>query len=383
MSEKKQGTQLKFLHCADIHLDTPYVGLSPEKSDERRRGLRSTFMRMMEYVRGGGINYCLISGDLFDTEYATSSTADVIIRELRSCPETVFIIAPGKHDHYEGNPIYTSNRLPDNCYVFNKSGLDRFDFEKDKVTVYGWAFTAPELTENPLFDKHVDDVSKINVVCGCADLDGSIDSTDCPIAVADLKKFGADYYALGGRHDGSDFTSLDDSMYSYAGALECTGFENPGIGGAKLISVRYNGGELSIDAKTMTFGYVEFKTEVIDITGVDTNNEIINRISHLVREKKYGSETALRVVLVGYVNPRFLVPKSFGGDTFGLYSFEIKDKTLPLYGTEYLKRDMSVKGELFRQLLPMLESGSEDERLIGARAFREGLAALENREMDV
>ena len=58
------------------------------------------------------------------------------------------------------------------------------------------------------------------------------------------------------------------------------------------------------------------------------------------------------------------------------------DKTLPLYGTEGLKRDMSVKGELFRNLLPMLESESEDDRLVAARAFRVGLAALENRDID-
>ena len=55
---------------------------------------------------------------------------------------------------------------------------------------------------------------------------------------------------------------------------------------------------------------------------------------------------------------------------------------MPLYGTESLKRDMSVKGEIFRQLLPMLESPDEEERLLGARAFREGLAALESRELD-
>ena len=43
---------------------------------------------------------------------------------------------------------------------------------------------------------------------------------------------------------------------------------------------------------------------------------------------------------------------------------------------------MSVKGELFRQLLPMLQSEDEEERIIAALAFREGLAALEDREID-
>lgn len=382
MADRKQTSQLKFLHCGDIHLDTPYVGLSPEKSDERRRGLRASFMKMMEYVRGSGVNYVLISGDLFDADYATNNTVELLVREFRNCPDTSFIIAPGRSDCYENNPIYESGRLPSNCYIFNSDSLSRFDFDDDKVTVYGWAFMKPELKENPLYDKQVDDISKINIVCGYADVDGRLDSDVCPVSVADLKRFGADYYAFGSRHEGGEFVGLEDSMYGYSGALESVGFDNPGIGGAKLIVVKYNGGELSIDAKYMSFGQVVFKSEIMDITGVDTNNEIITRISRLVSEKKYGSETALRVELQGYLDPRFIVPKNLGSDAFGLYSFEVVDKTLPLFGTEYLKRDMSVKGEIFRQLLPMLESDDEETRLVAARAFREGLAALENREID-
>ena len=377
---KSQG--LKFLHCADIHLDTPFVGLSPEKSDERRRGLRATFMRMMEYVRNGGIDYVFVSGDLFDTDYATNGTAELLIREFRNCPETVFIIAPGKHDAYSGNPIYSTDRLPDNCFVFNSDRLSRFDFEDDKLTVYGWGFLADRILENPLYDKQVDDISKINIVCGYADLDCDLESSLCPVSTEDLKRFGADYYALGSRHEGGEFVNLDDSLYGYPGALESTGFDEPGMGGAKLIVVRYNNGELSIDAKNMSFGQIAFRRDQIDITGVDTNNEIINRVSRLVSDKKYGTDTALRLELTGYIDPRFIVPKNLGSDAFGLYSLEVIDKTMPLFGTEKLARDMSMKGEVYRRLLPLLESNDEEERLVAARAFREALAALENREID-
>ena len=44
---------------------------------------------------------------------------------------------------------------------------------------------------------------------------------------------------------------------------------------------------------------------------------------------------------------------------------------------------MSVAGELYRRLLPKMTSGSEEDRLVAARAFRVGLAALENREIDI
>lgn len=382
MSEKNQGNVIKFLHCSDIHLDTPFTGLAPEKSDERRVGLRQNFMKMMEYVRGAGINYVLISGDLFETECATNSTAELLIREFRNSSDTKFIIAPGKYDCYKNNPIYTSGRLPENCYVFSSEKIDRFDFEEDKVVIYGWAFVDESLTENPIYNRTVGDSSKINFVCGYADLDGSLNSTICPISSSDLKKFGADYYAFGSRHDGGDFVNLGSAMYGYAGALESTGFDEPGIGGAKLITVKYNNGEMSMDAKNLIFGQIVFKKEIIDITGVDNGAEIVKRVSQLVSEKKYGAETALYLEFVGNIDPRFILPKNLGSDAFGLYSFEMKDKTIPLYGTDPFKRDMSVKGELFRQLLPMLQSDDEDERLLAARAFREGLAALENREID-
>lgn len=382
MSEKTQATVLKFLHCGDIHLDTPFTGLSPEKSDERRLGLRASFSKMMEYVRGAGINYVLISGDLFESDCATGSTAELLIGEFRSSPDTKFIIAPGKHDSYENNLIYSTKRLPENCYIFSSDKIDRFDFEEDNVVIYGWAFMGESITASPLYDRRVGDSSKINIVCGYADLDGAVGSSLCPVSTLDLKRFGADYYAFGSRHEGSEFIKLDSSLCGYSGALESTGFDEPGIGGAKLITVKYNNGEMSMDAKNLTFGKIVFKKETIDITGVDTGSEVVSRVSRLISQKKYGPETALYLEFTGNIDPRFIIPKNLGADAFDLYSFETKDKTLPLYNTESFKRDMSIKGELFRQLLPMLQSADEEERLLGARAFREGLAALENREID-
>jgi len=382
MSENTNITTLKFLHCSDIHLDSPFLDLTPEKSEERRRELRSTFMRLMEFIRDKGVDYVLISGDLFDTEYATNITFEILIREFRGCPDTQFIIAPGRADAYENNLIYSSERLPENCHILGGEGLDRIYFERDKVMVYGWGFKTAELSQNPLYDAHVDDTTNINIVCGYADLDGDVESTLCPISRADLKKFGADYYALGSRHEATDLINLGGSMYSYAGSLECMGFDEPGIGGAKLLNVKYADGELSIDGKNMIFGHIRFVSESIDVTGVHTTNEIINRISRMISEKKYGIETALRCTLTGEVPPAFVIPSNLENDVFGLYFFELCDETLPLYGTESLRRDMSMKGELFRTLLPHLEGEDEVQRLVAARAFREGLAALENRSID-
>ncbi len=382
MTQNKK-TKLRFLHCSDIHLDSPFVGLSAEKSEERRRVLRNSFMRLMQYVRESNIDVVLMSGDIFDTKYATNTTAEVLIREFKNCADTDFIISPGKHDFYTDNPIYTSGRLPKNCYVFNSDTLSRFDFQDNNVTVYGWAFMSDTMKTNPIIDRHVDDSSRVNILCAYADLNGSIDSDSCPISSQDLKRFGADFYALGSRHEAGRFMSIGASKYAYCGALECTGFDEPGLGGANLITIDYADGEIAIDSKSISFGHVRFKTETLDITGVSTGNEIINRISRMISEKKYDHETALRVDLVGSVDPRFSVPKNIESDAFGLYFFQLVDKTLPLFGTEKLKRDMSVAGEIYRKLLPDMQSADETVALRSARAFRAALAALEDRETEI
>lgn len=382
-TEKPAGTHLRFLHCSDIHLEAPFAGLSPEKSEERRRELRTTFMRIMQYVRDRGIQVVLISGDLFDMQYVTNGTAEMLIREFRGCPDTVFIIAPGKNDPYLDNPIYTSGRLPSNCYVFSADKLSRFDFDDYNVTVYGWAFLHDSMTESPLYGRQVDDPSRINLVCAYADLDGAVDSTSCPISETDLRKFGADYYALGSRHRAGDFVRLDDSIYSYCGAPECTGFEDTGIGGANLIVIDHKNDNLSIDVKRLSFGKIKFVNAEIDITGVDSANEIINRISRLISDKKYGVETALRVELVGRVRPEFMIPKALRSEAFGLYYFDIEDKTLPTLGTEHFAREMTTEGEVYRKLLPLMQGGDEEARMTAAKAFRVALAALEGRDADL
>ena len=381
--EEKAKTRIRFLHCSDIHLDTPFVGLSADKSEERRRMLRSSFVKMMQYVRETNIDIVLMSGDIFNIEYATNTTAEVLIREFKNCPDTEFIISPGKHDYYAGNPIYSSGRLPKNCHVFSSDKLSRFDFEAHNITVYGWAFMSGEMKESPIYDRQVDDSSRVNIVCAYADLNGDIDSTSCPVSTSDLKKFGADYYAFGSRHESSKFASVGASKYSYCGALECTGFDEPGLGGVNLITVDYKEGEISIENKSITFGHIRFETEQIDVTGVNTSNEIINKISHIIGKKKYDGETALKIELTGYVEPHFAVPKNIENDAFGLYYFKLIDKTLPLFNTESYKRDMSVKGEIFRQFYPILTGEDEEARLVAARAFRIALAALENRDIDI
>ena len=47
---------------------------------------------------------------------------------------------------------------------------------------------------------------------------------------------------------------------------------------------------------------------------------------------------------------------------------EYKNNTVPTYDASYLESDMSIKGELYRYLLPLLTSGTPEERETAANA---------------
>ena len=70
------------------------------------------------------------------------------------------------------------------------------------------------------------------------------------------------------------------------------------------------------------------------------------------------------------------MPAAADGSALGLYELELLDRTTPTFDAAYLEKDMTVRGELYRSLLPRLTEGSPEERATAARALRMGLAAL-------
>lgn len=381
MSEN--AVHLRVLQFSDLHLDAPFDGLSEDKSALARDGLRAAFDGMMSKIRECDIRLVLIPGDLFDNRYVTNGTAEMLIREMRSCPETTFVIAPGKADLYAENPIYASGRLPANCHVFSGPMLSSFDLDEFRVTVYGWAYHPDLHGECPLRDRHVENSSRINIVCAYADLDGKVDGDECLVSSEDLKAFGADFYAFGSRHDANTFNTVGSAVYAYSGAPTSTGFDNVGKGDPNYVVMDLEDGNISINLKPIPFDGLRLYNDELDITGVDTKSEIINRMAGLINEKHYGAKSAIRLSLVGDVDPHFAVPQNFESETFGLFYFRVEDKTLPLYGTDHFLRDMTAAGEIYRKLLPYMKSENEEERLVSARAFRVALMTLEGKNTDL
>lgn len=88
---------IRILHSADLHLDSPFEGLSHGKAAVRRVEQRRLLSRMAELAQREHVDLVLLSGDLLDSSCTYLETGEELIRSLQAMAVPVFI-APGNHD---------------------------------------------------------------------------------------------------------------------------------------------------------------------------------------------------------------------------------------------------------------------------------------------
>ena len=91
---------LKFIHCADIHLDAPFREYgSGSYGDTRRRDIRDAFLNILKRAKKEKVDFLLISGDLYEHGSVVKSTMEWLYMVL-SQVEVPVVIIPGNHDPY-------------------------------------------------------------------------------------------------------------------------------------------------------------------------------------------------------------------------------------------------------------------------------------------
>ena len=157
---------MKFLHIADVHLDSPFNNVDPEKTALLRRSLRESLYRAFIYARANNIPLVLIAGDLFDDQYTSHETAADLVRHFDEFSDLIFVISPGNHDPYDNFSLYKRITFPANVHIFTKNVLEKFCFciNNEKVDVYGYAFTSKSLDSCPFSSRVCSDKDAINLL---------------------------------------------------------------------------------------------------------------------------------------------------------------------------------------------------------------------------
>lgn len=368
---------VKILHTGDVHLDSPFTLEDASRSQARRSELRTAFSSMMSYIKTSGIDLCLIAGDLMDNEFATKDSVAFLLREFASVPECRFVISPGNHDPYTETSVYAKTVFPDNVHIFKTAECQKIEFPELGCDVYGYAFTSHFMERNPMIGVRPEHSERINILCAHGDTSSPI-SKYCPITERDIIDSGFDYIALAHIHNSEGVLREGDTTYAYCGCLEGRDYSESGYKGAITGTVAKNGPSAVCNLHGLRFSTRRYADERINITGAGDISEVAEAVRERIKRHSYGDDTLLRVTFEGSTLPSLMISKAaLRAMLPSLYSFEVIDRTLPVYDAEKLESDLTIKGALYRQLRPQLTSGTTEEREVASAALRYALGALD------
>lgn len=370
---------MKILHIADLHLDSAFSGLGVEESARRRADLRACFADTMRLAAERGVSLVLIAGDLFDTPFCSVETRRAVFDAIRAvgCP---VVIAPGNHDHYTKNGTYADKALPENAYIFTSNAPSAFDFDDLGVSVVGYAFTSDRYEDDPLAAPLPLSRENVNILCAHAELGARL-SKYAPISPNAIARAGFAYAALGHVHVAPEPMVAGATTIAYSGFMQGRSFDEPSAGGAYIVDLDIHTREISLER--ICTSRLRYEIERLDITSAEREDDVIAAISRLIGDRGYGADTALRVILCGSV-PSYLTLRTDSLEralgNVGLALLQIRDLTVANFDLASLADDATIRGELYRTLLPSLDSEDADERVRASLALRFALAALDKRE---
>jgi len=291
----------KFIHAADIHLDSPLVKLDAYEGAPAgaiRGATRRAFENLVQTAIDEKAAFVLIAGDVYDGNWKDYNTGLYFVARmgrLREAGIPVFIVA-GNHD--AASTITRSLHLPDNVRVFPADRPATFRLDDLDVVVHGQSFASPAVKTDLArsYPSAVPGCFNIGLLHTCmTGREGHEPYAPCTLET--LREKGYDYWALGHVHRRE--VLLEDPPVVFAGNTQGRHARETGAKGCLLVSVD-GAGRPTLDFKPLEV--VRWEAEVIDAVNAASGYDVVERFRAILSQhlqKNPDVITVLRVTVEG------------------------------------------------------------------------------------
>jgi DNA repair exonuclease SbcCD nuclease subunit len=268
---------MKFIHTADLHLDSPLRGLSAyadAPAERLRTATRDAFNNLVTQAIEEQVDFMVIAGDVYDGDWKDFNTGLFFVRQmgrLRHEGIPVYLLY-GNHD--ADSEMTRSLELPDNVHVFSSCKADTFRIDNKKVALHGRSFKVAATTENllPSYPEPVDGWLNIGVLHTA--LEGNAEHAKyAPCSVAELQTKGYQYWALGHVHE--HWMQRGEVTIAYPGNIQGRHIRELGARGALVVTAE--DGEIT-DVQRLEVDVLRWHSLEVDISEVSDRRGAIREV---------------------------------------------------------------------------------------------------------
>lgn len=355
---------MKFIHTADLHLDTPFSGLDTKLAQIRRDDLRKTFSSLIELVKSENAEALLISGDFFDGVNVSKMTLDFIISKFAEIKDVKVLICAGNHDPKDARSYYNLLSWGENVHIF--------DTKPEIITVNGVNFCGVsfgrESCDKSIFDdlnKNIIDDSDI-LLMHCNYLGEGYN----PVSREFIQNSGLKYIAAGHIHKHT-VHRVGNTTFSYPGCIEGRGFDELEKKGANVVEIT----DRVANVNFYPLCQREYLELTVSVSGLNSYEAIIGKI---LMDKKFDIKNLYKIILVGECE--FLIDLNILKDALTPFYAKFIDKTTQKIDLVKIGEDFSIKGIFVKKMLDKMKAEGETDEL--KRALDFGLAAISGEKVN-
>lgn len=231
-------TDFSFIHCADLHLDSPLRGLSrKEGSPDLKQATRCALANMIQLALDEQVAFVLISGDLYDGDWDHYQTGLFFVAQMRrlNAANIPVVMVYGNHDAQ--SQISKQLPLPKNVKVLDSQKPESIDLEAYGVAIHGQSFAVRDVRDNLAVTYPSASTGFFNIGVLHTALTGREGHDNyAPCSLDDLKSKAYDYWALGHVHAYEQVCT--DPWVVYSGNIQGRHSKETGAKGCVLVEVK-------------------------------------------------------------------------------------------------------------------------------------------------
>ncbi len=293
--------EFKFLHAADIHLDSPLRGLEtyPDAPVEQIRGAtRRAMDNLVDLAIDQEVDFVLLAGDISDADWKDYNTSLFFAQRmgrLREAGIRVFVVS-GNHD--AASTITKALQSPDNVYFFSTKQPESVRLEDLGVAIHGQGYKTKDTREDLASSFPQAEPGLFNIGLLHTALTGrSGHEPYAPTSLDILVSKGYQYWALGHVHQ-REIVSREPWIV-FPGNIQGRHIREEGAKGCSLVRVEER---LVKDLEHHDLDVMRWHQMQLDITDCDCQEclwQEIRRNLESIKDQNQDRPVAIRLELFG------------------------------------------------------------------------------------